>query len=555
MGFNFAHPYFLSLGLFIPFIWILFFWSNPKRNTTRHLGKFIDSHLLPYLLVESPEKKRGALKVILAWSLAWGLLTMALAGPRWNLRIIETYTKDQSLVIILDLSESMNADDIKPSRLVRAKQKLDDLLQLSKGAKLGLIAFAADPHMITPLTDDKETLRHLLPSLDTDLVYVQGSRLTPALEMADAMLQSEPGENKGILVITDGGFEDSSALSTVKKLNGKGIAIHAMGIGTTEGTALKNAKGHLLKKNGTPLISKMEKERLQEISRMGRGHYFEGGYEENPAILFEETDETRLKIGQKKEIWEEGFYWVLLPVVPFFLWWFRKGSLFALLALFSLSSLEGKQLGDYFKNSEQLGEQAFMEGSFVEAEQLFVDPYHKGVASYRAGNYPEAEKNFKQSQREEVAIQSVYNLGNTFAMQQKFKEAIAAYEKVLEMQPDHRQAKENLELIKKLQEKQNQQDQKQQDKQQESEEQEQSENEKENPEPQPDNEKEPQPEKQQGEDEKKEAPTPKGQPRSEADQDADQWLNQIENEPKDFLKNKFYIESKKNGTKEGVDPW
>ncbi|HEV8051226.1 MAG TPA: VWA domain-containing protein, partial [Parachlamydiaceae bacterium] len=197
---HFSNPMWLWGMLAIPVVWTAFILFFKPNQPTQQLHKFIDSHLLPFLLVKKQAGKSANWKTMLLWSIVWSCLVLALAGPRWNFREIEMLSKDQSLVILLDLSESMNANDIKPSRLVRAKQKIEDLINHSEGVNLGLIAFAADPHMITPITEDKETIRHLLPTLETELVYVQGSRLSPALEMASVMLDAEPGTNKAILV-------------------------------------------------------------------------------------------------------------------------------------------------------------------------------------------------------------------------------------------------------------------------------------------------------------------------------------------------------------------
>ncbi|MCE2984005.1 MAG: VWA domain-containing protein [Parachlamydia sp.] len=545
------HPGSLWLLAAIPFIAGAYFITQPASHSNSHIGRFIDSHLLPYLLVHPPAKKRAAWMGLIVWSLAWILLTVALAGPRWNRREVDTYSKDQSLVILLDLSSSMNVEDIKPSRLVRAKQKLEDLVQQSKGAKLGLVAFAADPHLISPITDDKETLRHLLPSLDTDLVYVQGSRLSPALEMARVMLEAEPGQNKAVLIITDGGFEDASALSLVKKMQGQGLTIHTMGMGTSDGAPLKDVK-----QKGAVPFSRLEKEKLQELSRMGGGHYLEGGYQEDAAIILEEMG-NRAEAQQnngKKEIWDEGFFWVALPALPLLLYWFRKRSLFALCFLFA--PIEG----GLFQNNEQLGEEYFLQGDYNAALQQFDDPYRKGVAAYRAEDYKEAENYFKQSVREEVAFASAYNLGNALAKQQQYKEGIAAYEKALEIEPGNVKAQENLDLLKKLQEEKEQQEEKKEEK-PDSEKQDSNENnqqEDESDSTNPEEQEEEQSDESQTED--KELPEqPANQPeenkKSQEEIDADQWLNQIENDPKQFLKNKFFIESKKNGTKEGIDPW
>lgn len=486
---EFSHPLFLLAILAIPFAWIFFY---QIKFPSASLEKFIDAHLLQHLLLGANKEKRW--KSLLLWSFSWTCLTLALAGPRWDYREVETFVPDQHLVIVLDLSESMNATDIKPSRLTRAKQKIEDLLNNSKGMKIGLIAFAADPHMIAPLTEDSETVRHLLRSLDTSVVYVQGSRLGSALEMADHLLEKE--QNKSVLVISDGGFEDTSgAILTAKKLRNQGTQLYVMGIGTPEGAPIKGSK----------TLSKLEKNKLKEL----------GTYLEPHEELILEPVVTSSK---KEKIWEEYFYLFLLPTLPIFLWWMRRGYLIPLL-LFSFNAEA------YFKNTEELGVEAVQEGRYEEAFQILQDPYRKGVAAYKAGHYAEAETLFSRSNRPEVALSAQYNLGNALAMSQKLKEAIAAYEEVLKKDPDHIRAKENLELLKKMQEEEKQNQQKEE------------------------------PEKQEEEEKSDQQQEKPNETKTEEEQNADLWLNQIESDPKDFLKNKFYIESKKNKTQKGIDPW
>lgn len=506
--------------LAIPLALGLYYFS--KHRFLHQLEKFIDKHLIPHLLIGEKEKKKKLWTGVLLWSFVWSLLVIALAGPRWDFREIDTYTRDQSLAILLDLSESMNAEDISPSRLGRAKQKIEDLLNKAKDAKIGLIAFAADPHMIVPITEDIETIRHLLPTLNTDLVYVQGSKLTPALEMAATMLDNEPGDSKAIVVISDGGFEDGSAIHTAKKLAVKGIIIYAIGIGTTDGAPLKDRKRAIIKKNGSIILSKLEKEKFKEISKMGQGRYFDAGHSEQVSIIFDDLEkrsDVQQKTHKTKRFWEDHFYLFLLPVLPFYLLWYRRGSIFALLLVFFTPACSEA----LFYNQEQRAGQAYDQGDYEAACEGFSDPYRKGVAYYRKGDYKTAEEMFRQSTKQEAP----YNLGNALALQNKLQEAAAAYEAVLEKYPHHTKAKENLEVIKKMLE--------QQQEEQQPEEQQQEKKENENQEQQ--NEKE----------------TP--EPRSQEDQDADLWLDQIKNDPQSFLKNKFYLESKKNGTKEEVDPW
>jgi Ca-activated chloride channel family protein len=610
---HFAQPDWLWTLLFIPLVWGLYFLYYQVQQPLHQLEKFIDKHLIPYLLIGGERKKNRVWTRLLFWSFVWCSLALALAGPRWNFREIATFSRDQNLAILLDLSESMNAKDIAPSRLGRAKQKIEDLLSISKGVKIGLVAFAADPHMIVPMTEDKETIRHLLPSLDTDLVYVQGSKLAPALEMAATMLENEPGENKAIVVISDGGFEDASAIHTAKKLAGKGIVLYTIGVGSLEGAPVTNRQGAVVKKNGAPIISKLEKEKFREVSKMGNGIYFDADHSMQIARIvddLEKRSDVQLEAHKTQRFWEESFYLFLLPVLPFFLWWYRRGYIFVFLLF--LPTYSQASLSSYFYNAEQQAHQAYEKGDYTTAGHEFQDPYRKGVAYYRMGDYPAAEEMFRQSARPEAASSAAYNLGNALVLQNKLQDAIAAYEEVLKKWPDHKQAKENLELVKKMLEQQEQQEQqKQQDQQEQKDDQKPQENSnkqknkedqqqqeqkeggsknqdageqtKEQPQkdsPSPKKESDKAQNQEQAEESSQQTPeekeTPKGEgdlqqpqkqtsntkhekekstPRSQEDLDADLWLDQIKNDPKSFLKNKFYLESKKNGTKEEIDPW
>lgn len=599
---HFAHPSWLLLELAIPLLFALYFFTKGSRLPSHRLESFIDSHLLPFLL-RGDEKKKRFWSYLFFWAAAWTLLTLALAGPRSSFKEIETFSKDQSLVLLVDVSASMNSTDVKPSRLIRAKQKIEDLLNYSRKVKIGLIAFAADAHMIAPITDDIETIRHYLPVLDTDLVYVQGSRLIPAVEMASAMLDNEPGSNKALVILSDGAFEDSSVMSHIKQMAQNGVVIHTMGIGTPEGAPIKDQRGIIIKRNGAAVISKLEKEKLKEISAIGNGHYFEGNSSNHEEIILQELEKkgaAQIDLGKKQRIWEEQFYWPLLCALPLLLLWFRKGAIFPFAALFFLSILPLEalepSLDRYFKNSEQLGKEAFERGDYEEAAKSFQDPYRKGIAAYRAGDFSEAAALFRSSSREEVAASAGYNLGNSLVQQKKLTEAVEAYEEVIKRWPGFSKAEENLAIVKEMMEQQ-------QKKKEGSQGSEKEENEKKEDSGQDSKKKEKEQQasssknegggeqeknKQNGEKKGAGSPPPKkeqkeenweeelqkaaaapsrekerrkgderGEPsqRTQSDHDADLWLDKIGQDPKSFMKNKFYIESKKNKTTEGVEPW
>ncbi|MGA8164301.1 MAG: VWA domain-containing protein [Waddliaceae bacterium] len=638
--FHFAHPLWLWAAAVIPLAWLLFLLYHQEFRPARRLEAFIDKHLLPYLLINREGGKSSLLSALVLWSGVWASLTLAIAGPRWDFHEIETFSRDQSLMIVLDLSKSMDAQDSKPSRLVQARRKIEDLINAAKGVKIGLIAFAADPHMIAPLTDDVETIRHLLPSLDTDLVYLQGSRLSPALKMAANVFDGEPGENKCLLVISDGGFEDASAMTTAKELAKKGVVIHSLGVGTLEGAPVPDRKGGFMKKEGELLISKLDKEKMREISNVGRGRYFETLPNDHAeTIILDELAtraEAKEEIGQTTRFWEEHFYLLIIPVLPVMLAWFRRGNLFAILLMICLAPafpLEALEIGEYFKNDAKKGKEAFEAEEYGTAIEKFQDPYRKGVARYRAGNFADAEASFRQSSRSAVAPHAAYNLGNALVQQQKLEEAVTAYEDVIARWPDHQKAKDNLEIVKKMLKKKNQEKKRRDQKRQEQKNNKQQDQEQKNKQPksgkQEDQEKQENRQqeregksgKQQDQEQKKgkqedqEKQENRGQDtlkdqeekegsnssrqhdqseggqqaendfspqrpeqrestapdngsltgfgdhregkasKSREDLDADQWLNRIADDPKDFLKNKFYVESKRKGTKKGIDPW
>lgn len=673
--FHFENPLWLWGLLLIPLVGVMYkFFYKPHSHISR-LEEFIDKELLPHLLINSGKSQHSFWRSLLLGSLLWTLLIGALAGPRWMYHEVETFSPDQSLCILLDVSKSMDASDVKPSRLMRARQKIEDILNQASGVKIALIAFAADPHLISPLTDDRETIRHFLPSLGTDLVYLQGSKLSPALTMASRLLGAAPGHNKSILIISDGGFEDGNAITMAHKLAQEGLKVYTLGVGTPEGAPLQEATGNFIKKQGNTVISKLEKDQLQAISKAGNGQYLELHYadEDVRTLLAEITGggKTEEKTHQMTRQWEDHFYLLIFPVMGIVLFWFRKGFVFPLIFFCILGQAKGTNFQDLFQNEAQLGKQAFEQGDYEGAIKKFRDPYHQGVAQYKAGHFATAEKLFRDAQRPEISTDSLYNLGNALARQEKLEEAVAAYEKVLEKKPDHQKAKDNLEILKVILEqkkKQNDQDQdqkKEEPKQEEenkesdnqnkdkqdqdtqsedgskskekqkqnnsgsekegsssenpskeqapsqeksdekpssnqspsslkennedqnsekeegkaqetgqgrgSEEEEKGSDKKSSPDKEGEN-KEPSPDKG-GENKEPLQEENKGsesshqmdsqdlshQKMSKAktglDMDADQWLDQITNDPKSFLKNQFYIESQQNGSKEGTEPW
>lgn len=480
--FHFAEPVWLWGLALVPLIWLsyILFYRRGVRTAGR-LTDFADAHLLPHLLGEEEKagkKQRHTWPALLAWSLIWACGLLALAGPRWDYTEVKAFAPARDLLILLDLSRSMDAQDIKPSRLARARQEIEDILKTSQGTRVGLIAFDTVPHLITPLTDDKETLNRLLPYMKTDLVYVQGSYLAPALEMAGQMLKTETGDEKNVLILSDGGFDDGDAtiLQAEQALRSQGVRIYVMGTGTAQGVPIPDGKSGYIKQDGTLVFSRLEESRLKRVAGDGGGFYEQAGYlgDDTQTLLsgIQSVSASKPEAEKTTRYWEERFYVFLLPFALLILPWFRRNAAFpvviAALILTQSAQAHAFDWDSLFLNKEQQGEKYVKEGQYDKAVKEFEDPYRKGVSQYKSGNYKAAAESFQAADRPEIRTDARYNLGNAQLMSGRIEDAVKTYEDILKSNPDHTDAQHNLEIAKQLLEKQqkNNQDQKDQNNQQ-----------------------------------------------------------------------------------------
>lgn len=616
-NFHFSEPAYFLILILIPILLILYVYTKGRLVRNKQINQFIDAHLLPHLLIQENRTKKKW-HYLAPYSLIIVLVTLALAGPRWDYREMETFKASTNLIVLLDLSKSMDAEDLKPSRIKRAKQEIEDLLKSAKDINVALIGFAADPHLISPLTEDYQTILHLLPSISTELIHIQGSKLTPAIEMSLNLLKLNRNlvnQNNNILLITDGGYSDPSVISRIKEINENNIQLYVIGVGSNSGSPIPDNTGRFITQNSQTVISKLEEEKLLQLTKKTRGFYTQSHYTEQDTknILQEikRRNKDRDKNKTKTRFWEERFYIFLIPAMIVLLFSFRRiktnsYAIFVLAMLISSICSNSAQAIDleYFEqlflNKNQKAKKAFESKELDKATELFTDPYNKGVSLYKQGNYKEAAELFAKSNNEEVSAQRLYNLGNSFVKMQKFNEAIQQYEAALQQNPDYEDAKYNLELVRKHLQEQKQQQQKndqeqdsenqdsqeqkqqqgqqqgeqkkedQKPKQRQDEQKENSQKQSDQPEkteqkqddsnkPEQGQQKDPQAEElknqEQGNKNSEEQNEQTDQKQSEKDRNAKKWLERIENNPKDFLKNQFYIESNNNRTKQETEPW
>jgi Ca-activated chloride channel family protein len=425
-----------------------------------------DAALLPYLLQE--KAVRASRKSLALGALIAFLAIVALAGPTFQRLPVPVFRNDSALVIALDLSRSMDAEDIKPSRLIRARYKIADLLQQRKDGQTALLVFAGDAFTVTPLTDDIETISSQLEALTTDIMPAQGDQAEAALNLAVQLLR-QAGLPKGeILLITDG-VEADAALAAAKKLDDYHVSVLA--VGTTEGAPIAQPNGGFLKdEHGAIMVPKLDQEKLAELAGKGGGVYQtltadDSDIEKILADLNTAVPDAR---GQGEnplliDLWDDLGPWMVLALLPLAAFSFRRGMLcitFMMLLPLPENSY-ALDWQDLWRTRDQQAAAAFAEQQYDRAAELFENPDWKAAAQYRSAKPQTGELPMPKT------ATGLYNQGNVLAKSGRFEEAIAAYDKSLAIDPQNADAKYNKKLVEDAlnRQKQQQQNQQQSDKQ------------------------------------------------------------------------------------------
>jgi Ca-activated chloride channel family protein len=460
--FHFIRPYWLlTLILYLAVLVVML----RNKLSQGSWSEVCDTELLPYLLQQKAvNQSRWPLT---AGALAALLAIVALAGPTWERLPSPVFRNDSALVIALDLSRSMDAADIKPSRLVMARYKIADILKQRKDGQTALLVYAGDAFTVTPLTDDTETIDSQLSALNTDIMPSQGSNTVSALEKTVELFKQSGLQKGQILLVTDGVDVDKT-VAAVKSLDKYQLSI--LGVGTDDGAPVAVPEGGFLKdEQGNIVVPKLNSSDLAKLAKAGNGMY-QTITPDNADIQAVLTNVNRSVQQQGKQNdnlvldqWAEKGPWLLLLVLPLAALTFRKGLLCFVLLLMLPLPKNSYALGwqDLWQTKDQQAQQAYKKQDYVKAAEQFENPDWKAAAHYKAGEYDKALESLKSSKSES----SAYNLGNALAKAGQLEEAVKAYEKALAVNPDNADAKYNKEVVEKELEKQKQ-DQQQDGKQQ-----------------------------------------------------------------------------------------
>lgn len=248
--------------LLIPLLYLLWNLSNRRR---RRFQSYADQKFfLQYYSAQSPFYSN--LKLVLRFS-SMALIIVALAGPQWDYQETDTQTTGLDIICCIDVSRSMDATDIAPSRLAMAKLQLSGFVDELQGDRIGIIAFAGTASLECPLTDDYESVQMVINGLSTELAFQVGTDIGAALELASKSFNSGQGD-KILVLISDGEDLEISALANARKLKNDGITIYSLGVGTESGTKITNPE------TGEERLSVLDTASLSRIAVTGGGKYY-----------------------------------------------------------------------------------------------------------------------------------------------------------------------------------------------------------------------------------------------------------------------------------------
>lgn len=470
-----------------------------RKATAKQSGwqSVIPSHLYQYMVIGKTEV--GAKPPIKLLAIAWFVSVIALAGPTWERLPQPVYQLKMGHVIVIDMSLSMRATDMTPDRLTRAKYKAIDLVNAIGEGEMGLVAYAGDAFVISPLTEDAANITTLIPSLSPEIMPVPGSDPLLGIESAAALL-TNAGYNSGMIYWITDGIELAQQNELQEYVASIPFTLNALTVGTAEGAPIRQQSGELLKDHtGSIVIPKLNDDAVKGVVKTSGGRFesFTSNDTDIEALAAislldkgnseEDEEDSNIQGDQWKEV---GPYLVVL-LLPLAAFAFKRGLVFLLLVgllsppvMQKAHALQGSDVASErqsgiensaqpkslswwqkpFMNDNQEALNSYQRGKYKDAVSQFDDKLWKASSLYKSGEYERALAAFENIPGPE----SLYNQGNALAKLGKLEKAIEKYERALQEAPDFEDAKTNKKIIEDLleqqaqQEKQNQQQNQQQ---------------------------------------------------------------------------------------------
>ena len=489
--------HFLRPEWFIALIPLMLLVILIRKTTSKQSGwqSVIPSHLYQYMVIGKTEL--GAKPPMWMLAFVWIIGVTALAGPTWERLPQPVYQLKMGHVIVIDMSLSMRATDMTPDRLTRAKYKAIDLVNAIGEGEMGLVAYAGDAFVISPLTEDAGNITTLLPSLSPEIMPVPGSDPLLGIESA-AELLTNAGYNSGMIYWITDGIELEQQQELQEYVASIPFTVNALAVGTSEGAPIRQQSGELLKDfTGSIVIPKLNEGAVKGVVKTSGGRFesFTSNDADIEALaavsLLDKTDseEGEEESNLQGDQWKEVGPYLLLLLLPFAAFAFKRGLVFIVLigvlspsfvqnahALQSSQDLQNVAVQTSsapasasgpnplswwqkpFMNDNQEALNSYQRGKYKDAVDQFNDETWKASSLYKSGDYEGALNAYQNI----PGPNSAYNQGNALAKLGKLEEAIKKYDQALREAPDFEDARTNKKIIEDLLKQQQQQNQNEQ---------------------------------------------------------------------------------------------
>lgn len=437
---DFYQPLWLLLALQPLLLWLILGWLQ-KRNQQQ----FADEDLLAWVKV--PTTKSFWQRVFsrdTAYLLAWLGFALALAGPRIpDENKINKAKAKHDVMLVVDLSRSMHATDIAPSRIRRATLEAYEFLSIIKSARVGVVVYAARPHLYVPLTNDFNALEFYLKDLDSLQLPTHGGDPAGAILLAQKEL-APAKNNQHIIWLTDGGLENQQFENIKNKVRDSSIKIHILALAAGDKVAIPSSDGTWLQSNGHAVLSESHFNWLLEITKKGKGIFAKVSDDESDwhniyqqGIL--KTIATHSSRKNDKDQWNELYAWFLLPaLVLLFISFFPSFRTFFILIVLSTILVFSTTVN---------AEERFIDNTFLEEIRQGADAYQNHKYNVAKEKFIHATLNAKTEKQRAIAL---HNLGNVLFQQGDYATATSLFGDALRYMPEQKQSAKNQQLAQAL---------------------------------------------------------------------------------------------------------